>query len=145
VGDLTFTITLPSDEFFSGSIDRFFHPNPWTPLIPGNQIAISDVENLNVDLVNPVYSLGFEIVEMDIYNPNGISTGVSSIDSTFAVTLLNDGAFIDEFKFNAPDDVAAFVGVWGDSAFDRVEIREIDGDTKGEYFGQFYTGTTPVP
>jgi len=111
VGDLTFTITLPSYEFFSGSIDRFFNPNPWTDLIPGNQIAISDIENLNVDLVNPVYSLGFEIVEQDIYNPNGISTGVPSIDSTFAVTLLNDATFIASFTFNAPDDVAAFVGV----------------------------------
>jgi len=113
---------LASREFFSGSIDREFHPNPWTPLIPGNQIAISDVENLNVDLVKPVYALGFEFVEEDIYNPNNLGP-YTSIDSTFTVTLLNDGTSVGVFTFNAPDDVAAFVGVWGDSAFDRLRFE----------------------
>ena len=47
--------------------------------------------------------------------------------------------------FNAPNDTAAFAGVWSDAAFDRVEIRETTGAIENEFFGQFYTGTTPIP
>jgi len=141
VGDLTFSITSPSREFFSGSLDRGFVT--WTPLIFGHQIAISDIENLNVDLTNPVYSFGFDFVEMENYNPNNI--GNPFFDSTFTVSLLNNGALLDSFMFNAPNDVAAFVGVWADSPFDRAQIRETTGGIGDEYFGQFYTGSNPVP
>ena len=69
------------------------------------------------------------------------------VDSTFEVTLMNTSTAtaINSFTFNADDNVAYFVGAWTDTAFDAVEIREIIGSNDNEFFGQFYTGTTPVP
>jgi len=32
-----------------------------------------------------------------------------------------------------------------DTLFNQVEIRETVGDIGNEFFGQFYTGTSPVP
>jgi hypothetical protein len=63
-------------------------------------------------------------------------------------TLLG-ATLVGEFVVsNLPKDVVAFIGVWSDTAFDRVEIVDVttspfvDDD---EYFGQFYTGTVPAP
>jgi hypothetical protein len=47
-----------------------------------------------------------------------------------------------------PTDVATFLGVWSDTAFNRVTIVDITPDPfvdDDEYFGEFYTGTTPPP
>ena len=42
---------------------------------------------------------------------------------------------------NLPKDVVTFIGVWSDTAFDRVEIEDLTGNDDDEYFGRFYTGT----
>jgi hypothetical protein len=42
---------------------------------------------------------------------------------------------------NLPKDVVTFIGVWSDTAFDRVEIVDLTGNDDDEYFGRFYTGT----
>jgi len=92
-------------------------------------------------LLNPVYAFGFEFVEPENdTNMNGIF-----VDSTFEVTLLGGGSFIESFTFNAANDIAAFVGVSSDVAFNRVQIREITGGPENEFFGQFYTSPVPVP
>jgi len=75
------------------------------------------------------------------------------VDSTFNLALFSDttpvGAFT--FNFNAPNDVAAFIGVWSDMAFNNVQIREIVGGIDNEFFGEVYTGgrafngVSPVP
>ena len=142
LGNLTFTITPPSSELYIGTAGiSGIDPNPWTTLLPGNQIAISHVENLNIDLSIQVYSFGFKFAEPinNPFDPN------PRIDSTFEASLFNGGTFVDSFNFNVPNEFAAFVGVWTDSFFDRVEIRETVGGIEDEYFGQFYTGTIPVP
>lgn len=128
VGDLTYSISAPgSTSFFSGGAS-------WTTAISGNTIAIGGSENLNVDLANGIYAFGFEFVEP--------SDSPSFVDSTFSVTLFDGLTTIDSFTFNAANDVAAFVGVWADVQFDRVEIKEIVGAGENEFFGQFYTGPT---
>ena len=35
------------------------------------------------------------------------------------------------------------MGVWSDSFFNRIEIRETIGGNGNEFFGQFYQGMTP--
>ena len=141
VGNLTFSITAPSFGLFFGTFGTSIAPDPWTTRLNGNQIAISDVSNLNVDLSNPVFSFGFEFVEPE-FDPN---VNQIFVDSSFEVSLLDNGVIVDSFTFNAINDAAAFVGVWGDTSFNRVEIREIVGGPENEFFGQFYTGTSPVP
>jgi Ca2+-binding RTX toxin-like protein len=51
---------------------------------------------------------------------------------------------VDTFLFNAPDDVLAFVGVWSDRPFDKVEIRDTTATIDDEYFGEVFTGATPL-
>ena len=119
----------------------------WTSYLDGNDIAISGSEDLRVTilaLASPVYSLGFDFVE-----PTDVTTNVAErdiVDSSFLVKLMDSGTatVFDSFSFNAPDDVAYFVGAWTNYGFDRVEIIETGG-IDNEFFGEFYTGTTPVP
>ncbi len=125
VGDLTFTTPAGSSLSFT----EFTSLIPTTP-----DLAISGVENLNIALAAPVFSLGFQFVDP-----------TDAPDSTFDITLYSGGAggtFVNSFNFESPKDVLHFGGFVSDTAFDYVEIREIGGDSGNEYFGQFYTGTT---
>ena len=117
----------------------------WTDRLAGNELAISDMEHLNVDidLGGEVHSFGFEFVEPE-FDPK---VNATFVDSTFTVTLLSGATDVDSFTFNAPNDQAAFVGVWSypDQGFDKVEIRETTGGIGNEFFGEFYVGTKPIP
>jgi hypothetical protein len=120
----------------------------WSATLPGNDIAISGNEDFRVDLVAPVYALGF-----DFFEPNVFSTAypvtddcfAPCFDSTFTVTLFSGATALGSFTYNAPDATLAFEGVWTDFAFDRVTIIDTTATIDDEYWGQFYTGTTPVP
>ncbi len=141
VGTVTFTITPPSSELYIGAAGKPVVPGlDWTAINPGPDIAISDIENLNVDLSSPVVSLGFDFVE----STTGIGCKFTCVDSTFSLTLKNGLTSIGSFQFNAPENVLAFVGVHSDTAFDRVEIRDITANIDDEYFGEFYT-SEPLP
>ena len=140
VGTVTFSITAPSSALFIGALGAGVPGGDWTSLHPGNDIAISDVENLNAALAAPVFSLGFDFVEPNV-NAECFAT---CFDSTFAVTLWSGGSAVGSFTYNAPDEVLAFVGVSSDTAFDRVEIRDVTATIDDEYWGEFYTGRTPL-
>lgn len=112
----------------------------WSPRLTGPELAINDVENLNVDLTGPAYSFGFDFVE-----PERDPVFAPFFDSKFVMTLKNGGATVAAIPFEAPNDVLWFIGVWSDTPFTRVEIREVVGNTDNEYFGRFYTGGTPAP
>jgi hypothetical protein len=143
VGSATFT-TLSGQFFFgTGGADE------WSSLIPGSgDIAISDVEDFRVDLAAPVYSLGFDFHEPNINSGSyPDSCFADCFDSTFSVTLLSGGVAIPgaTFFYNAPDAVLAFEGVWTDFAFDGVRIIDVTHTIDDEYWGEFYTGSTPAP
>ena len=132
VGDVTFSIAAPSSALYIGTAGQVgIVNNDWTTRLPGSDIAISGVENLNADLAISVFSLGFDFVESED-DPN---VNAPFIDSIFGVSLFEGGSLVDSFTFNAPNDIAAFVGVWGDTPFNRVEIREIVGGIDDEFFG----------
>jgi hypothetical protein len=144
VGSVTFTSAgVGTGVIFIGAGPVQIPGGDWYPDPDNlNDLAINGVENMNVTFAGPVYSMGFDIIEPDATMPfwGGIPT-----DSTFDVTLKNGATTVDTFQFNAePDDVFTFIGVWSDTAFNRVEIREIGSNNDDEYFGQFYTGTTPL-
>jgi hypothetical protein len=147
VGSVTFT-TL-SGQFFIGTGGLFpTQVTDWSATIPGNDIAISGPESFRVDLAAPVYSLGFDFFEPVVNNPSPpVVTDdcfAPCFDSTFTVTLFSGATALGSFIYNAPDATLAFEGVWTDFAFDRVEIVDTTGTADDEYWGQFYTGTTPV-
>jgi len=133
LGGITLT-PLPSHGLHVGS------PGDWTQLLPGNDIAIDDTEMIDVSFAS-AHSLGFDFAEPT----SGPGVSGNFVDSTFTVSLLRNTSQVGQFTFNAPNDVAAFVGVWSDNAFDSIQIRETVGGIDDEYFGRFYAGVTPVP
>ena len=141
ISGTTISIAPPSSALFIGASGVGGVVDWYVPL-PGNDIAISDSENLNFDLPSAAFSFGFDFVEPDKTMP---SWGGSPVDSTFGVTLKSGGSAVGSFSFNRPDDLVGFVGVWTDFSFDRVEIRETAGGIDDEYFGEAYAGTNPVP
>lgn len=140
----------PSVALGFGVIDR---PNPedfWTTLLPGIDLAVGGFEDLNIVLDTPTCSFGFDFAEhLTIPSEEGslCGGGAGCVDSVFTVSLFLDGTLVDSFWFNAPNDVASFVGVWSAAAFNRVEIREsrAQGGVENDYYGQFYVGDSCMP
>lgn len=129
LGCATFSITSPAFNLFS---DEF------TPLLPGFELGISDVENLNADFDSPVFAAGFDFVDRTTGDPD-----CPGFDSIFTVTLLNGSTTVGSFTFNAPNNIASFIGVQSSTPFSRLQIRETTGGCENDFFGQFYV--TPVP
>lgn len=137
LGDLILTAGPPATNTVFVGASGLSSVSDWTTRLPGNDIAFG-FENLNLDLPSASFSFGFDFVEPQ----NDPNVFAPFVDSTFTVTLKDSGAFVDEFTFNAPNDTAAFVGVFSDIAFDRVEIRETIGAAENEFFGEFFVGNT---
>jgi hypothetical protein len=159
LGSITVSLAPPSERLHIGALNNqnahYQEPvQDWTLITPGNDIALSNSENLDLEIASPepVYALGFEFVEPFTVGPPNSNTNdcyAACFDSTFTVALKNErGETVGTFTFNAPDDVVAFVGVWSDQAFTRVEIRETTAAINAaptidnEYFGEMFIGTT---
>lgn len=113
----------------------------WTSRLDG-EFAINGVENLNYDFASPVFAAGFRFVEPQ-FDPNVNGT---FIHSAFNITLLRAGSVVHLFSVSRPTDVASFIGVWSGVAFDRMEVREVNGGAENEFFGEVFTGTdVPTP
>lgn len=52
---------------------------------------------------------------------------------------------IATYEFTRPKDSLEFVGIWTSDAFDRIEVRETEGNVDNEFFGNFSIGRTPLP
>jgi hypothetical protein len=147
IGNLTFSLGPGATQMYLGTGG----PGQWSTLLAGNDIALSGFESLNViDTVTAVYALGFDFHEPSVAgvppNVTNVCNTAACVDSTFAVTLKMGAASVGTFSFNAPDDVAAFIGVWNPTPFNRVEIVETTGSNDNEFYGQFYTSTSvPEP
>jgi hypothetical protein len=111
----------------------------------GVELAISGTESFNssVTLGADRYAFGFGIYESTDNALPGCN--FTCTDSTFSITLKNNGSTVGSFTLAPADNLAVFWGVHTDYAFDAVEIRETIGSADNEIFGTFYTGTTPVP
>lgn len=110
--------------------------------LAGPDLAISGPESFdgNVALGADRYAFGFGIFESTDTSIAGCNT--TCVDSTFTITLFNNGIqLVPSFSLSPPDNVAAFWGIHTDFAFDSVQIRETIGSNDNEVFGTFYTGT----
>ncbi|MBP0444561.1 hypothetical protein J8J14_07175 [Roseomonas sp. SSH11] len=135
IGQITYSAAAAATPFDVGLIDSAHFPGQ-------RLLSVTGRDQLNIrSHTAPIYSLGFDFVELE----NDPGRNGRFIDSTFTVTLLNGASnIIDMFTFNAPNDVAAFVGVWSTDPFDRIRIRETVGAAENELFGQVYTGRTAL-
>lgn len=150
--DMGMSFTLGDLQFDSQS--QGFWASNWTNRLDGLELAISDTEDMDVTVIGlggNVFSFGFEFVEPEYdtlpWDDQKPAHNATFVDSTFEVSLLSGATDVDSFTFNAPNDQAAFVGVWSysDQGFDKVEIRETTGGIGNEFFGEFYVGTQPIP
>jgi hypothetical protein len=138
VGSITFSLAPGGESLSIGAGGTGAAPD-WYPQTPGHDIALG-FENLRVETAEPVFALGFEIVEPDATMP---AWGGTPVDSSFQIRLFLGGVAVGDFiTGNLPKDVVTFIGVWSDTAFDRVEIVDLTGNDDDEYFGRFYTGTS---
>lgn len=145
IGTATFSVAPGGDNLaIGGSGVPGLPTGDWYPESPGHDIALG-FENLRVELAAAVYSMGFDLYEPDLTMP---AWGGSPVDSTFRVTLFNAGVGVAQFEFNVPEDELAFVGVWSAAPFDSATIVDVTDSMfvdDDEYFGEFYTGDTPLP
>lgn len=125
-GSAGFAIVAPSTFSFG----------EWTTRLPGTDMGINGVEQFDVSFNQATYSFGFDFVEPE-RDPN---VNAPFVDSTFELSFYSAGALVGTHTFNAPNDVAAFVGVSSSSPFDKVEVRETTGNIENEFFGTFYSG-----
>jgi hypothetical protein len=136
-------VTLHSPQMFVGTDgDPRVVNGDWSALLPGPDIALAGpgpVKRLVMRFAQPVYAAGFDYVEPQ----NGPNIGRRFSDATFAVTLRRGREVIAETSFNAPNDVAAFVGLWADVAFDRLELRTFSG-AGTKVFNKIYATYVPV-
>jgi hypothetical protein len=140
----TVSTTIGSVTFSPGpgATNLIFGPPPdWTTRLAGNELAISGVEDLNLQTASPVSALGFNFVEPQS-DPNVNET---FIDSTFTLSLFLGAAPVGSAVFTPPNDVASFMGLSSTLLFDRVEIRETIGGNENEFFGEVFTRVGPLP
>lgn len=153
VGSVTFHDLTGMGLVLGGADYSWFLPGfDWTTRNPGNDLAVTGMDNLLATFAAPVYSAGFDFVEPganDPESPYAFGPGYDYVNSTFAVILLSGSTTVGAFAFNPPDNTLSFAGVWSDTAFDGLRIVETIGGAGDEYYGQFYSGSTvmtsPVP
>lgn len=153
LGDVTFSTTA-----FSTSTDIIFGGENWSTLIPGNEIAISGSENLDIsiNLGFDVTSFGFDFHEPS--NTNQLTDGTNTPffhDSLFTIELFDDALLVDSTTFDPDNDTLLFFGLTSDMGFDGVRITEslandtfsggIDKSNDNEFFGEFYAAPVDVP
>lgn len=140
IGDLDFKNVAPSSlnasVNWSTEIDEAF------------DLAINGVEDFDVESGTPLFSFGFDFHEPTSPSPPTFPDTCNlpaCVDSTFEITLLNGATTVAVHSFIRPKDSLEFFGIWTSDPFDRIEIRETVGTADNEFFGNFTTGTTPVP
>ncbi|NUQ76150.1 MAG: hypothetical protein HUU21_21640 [Polyangiaceae bacterium] len=143
VGSVTFGVAPGGDNLAIGAAGTLAAPD-WYALLPGNDIALG-FENLSVATAAPVYALGWEFAQPDVTMP---SFGGLAVDSTYEVSLYHGATLVGQAQFTSiPTDVVTFLGVWSSAPFTHAEIVDVtqspfvDDD---EFFGEFFSGTTPT-
>lgn len=113
----------------------------WTPLIPGNDIALDGGESFDIKTAAPVTALGFELVEPS----DPIACGTTCVESTFSLTLKSGTTTVGSLDISPDNDTLLFVGISSTTPFDKLELRETTGTNDNEFFGQIYTSSaSPV-
>lgn len=114
--------------------------------LDGPDLAISGAEDFDVVVQFGAdrYAFGFGIYEST--DPGSAGCNATCIDSTFTITLWNNGVQLSPSYLLSPaNNVAVFWGLQTDFAFDAIKIRETTGGIDNEIFGTFYSGTNGVP
>lgn len=126
----------------------------WSTLLPGAELGVSNGagtvggsinDGLDATFNAPVFSAGFDFHQSSASTLIDGCNTTPCVDSQFEVTLKNGAATVATFAWTPLKDQRDFFGVWSDTAFTKLEIRETVGSDDNELYGQFYSGVTAVP
>jgi hypothetical protein len=143
-------------DFINEAPSSFNRSRNWSTVISeAFDLAVNGVEQFNIESAAPIFSIGFDFHEPIVATPPGPTSPdtcntAACAASTFQMTLLNGALVVGSFSFESPvpnndNLLLQFVGVGSSDPFDRIEIRETVGTADNEFFGNFLTGSTPVP
>lgn len=127
--------SLAFSNYLTGGSTQLFS-SEWTSIIPGNELAISGPEHLDIVSNSPIRAIGFSVVE-----PTGwCGTGpCPCTDTTFVISLIsNTHGLVAQYQFGVEDDVLDFVGVASTIPFDIVNVRDLTNTCDDEFFAEFY-------
>jgi hypothetical protein len=97
-------------------------------------------DGINAQFAAPVYSAGFRFHEPGSSTALIDGCNTTCVNSQWSLRLMSGATLVAAVPWTFPKDQATFVGVWSDTAFNRLEIRETAGGDDNEFYGQFYTG-----
>ena len=135
VGDATLTAT-----------NTIFIDGRWSTLIPGNEIAISGPENLDVSVnTDPATAFGFYFHEPGTSTAIQDGCNTTCVDSTFTISFYLNNVLVDFTSFSPANDALIFWGIILDMPFDEVRFVETIGTDDNEFFGEMYVSPVPEP
>jgi hypothetical protein len=135
VGDATLTAN-----------NTIFIDGRWSTLIPGNEIAISGPENLNVSVnTDPATAFGFYFHEPGTSTAIQDGCNTTCVDSTFTISFYLNNVLVGSTLFAPANNSLIFWGVILDTAFDEVRFVETIGGIDNEFFGEMYVAPIPEP
>lgn len=134
------SFTLGSATFEASAPSSFYMAADLGARIPGQDLALNDVENFSVEFASPLYGFGFDFHEPES-DPN---VGAGFVESTFEVVLFQGRVEIERVQFERENDALAFFGVSTTESFDRLEITEVVGAGENEFFGRFLISSQPA-
>ncbi len=97
-------------------------------------------EGINAQFAAPVFSAGFRFHEPGSSTALIDGCNTTCVNSQWSLRLMSGATLVAAVPWTFPKDQATFVGVWSDTAFNRLEVRETVGTDDNEFYGQFYTG-----
>jgi hypothetical protein len=97
-------------------------------------------DGINAQFAAPVFSAGFAFHEPGSSGAVTDGCNTTCINSQWQMRLMSGASVVASVPWTFPKDQATFFGVWSDTAFNRLEIRETVGTDDNEFYGQFYTG-----
>ena len=103
----------------------------WTEFLAGNEYALDGDENFDI-----IFDAPQSAFAMDYLDPG--------IVSTFTLTFFNGATDLGSTSFitDPSGDTVRFIGFISSSNFNKVTVREDDGNSNSDEFFQFYKATS---
>jgi hypothetical protein len=107
---------------------------------PFTSLSMCGVENFNIATATK-YSFA-----MSVFQPNttaGNGCNAVCVHDQFSVTFYLGSTEVETFTIDPTDGAVTFFGFWLDTGFNSIHVVDLADNIDNEFFGTFYTGTTP--
>ena len=104
----------------------------WSPSIPGPDLAVPPGSTLEIGLVNPARRSW--VIGIDLATSGEVPVRLE-------IALVSDGEILHAFEHEVPPGGPAFLGVWSDTLFEALRIRQAGAEDSPDartFFGPVY-------